>query len=105
ADADGVPRTPLKDLGISKATTDPANSPVAGAASPAPVAAVAPAPVVAAPVEAPAAPPAAPSAPPAAVEARVAEAVVEEPAAAAEVVDLPWEEPAPSLAAEPEPEP
>ncbi|WP_031673536.1 DNA polymerase III subunit gamma/tau [Pseudomonas aeruginosa] len=103
ADADGVPRTPLKDLGISKATTDPANSPVAGAASPAPVAAVAPAPVVAAPVEAPAAPPAAPSAPPAAVEARVAEAVVEEPAAAAEVVDLPWEEPAPSLAPEPEP--
>ncbi|OWK90956.1 DNA polymerase III subunit gamma/tau [Pseudomonas aeruginosa 148] len=103
ADADGAPRTPLKDLGISKATTDPTNSPVAGAASPAPVAAVAPAPVVAAPVEAPAAPPAAPSAPPAAVEARVAEAVVEEPAAAAEVVDLPWEEPAPSLAAEPEP--
>ncbi|MGI1040011.1 DNA polymerase III subunit gamma/tau [Pseudomonas aeruginosa] len=105
ADADGAPRTPLKDLGISKATTDPANSPVAGAASPAPVAAGAPAPVGAAPVEAPAAPPAAPSAPPAAVEARVAEAVVEEPAAAAEVVDLPWEEPAPSLAAEPEPEP
>lgn len=102
ADADGAPRTPLKDLGISKATTDPANSPVAGAASPAPVAAVAAAPV-AAPVEAPAAPAAAPSAPPAAVEARVAEAVVEEPAAAAEVVDLPWEEPAPSLAAEPEP--
>ncbi|MGI0819024.1 DNA polymerase III subunit gamma/tau [Pseudomonas aeruginosa] len=105
ADADGAPRTPLKDLGISKATTDPANSPVAGAASPAPVAAVAPAPVGAAPVEAPAAPPAAPSAPPAAVEARVAEAVVEEPAAAAEVVDLPWEEPAPSLAAEPAPAP
>lgn len=103
ADADGAPRTPLKDLGISKATTDPANSPVAGAASPAPVATVAPAPVVAAPVEAPAAPPAAPSAPPAAIEARVTEAVVEEPAAAAEVVDLPWEEPAPSLAAEPEP--
>ncbi len=105
ADADGAPRTPLKDLGISKATTDPANSPVAGAASLAPVAAVAAAPVVAAPVEAPAAPAAAPSAPPAAVEVRVAEAVVEEPAAAAEVVDLPWEEPAPSLAAEPEPEP
>ncbi len=105
ADADGAPRTPLKDLGISKATTDPANSPVAGAASPAPVATVAPAPVVAAPVEAPAAPPAAPSAPPVAVEARVTEAVVEEPAAAAEVVDLPWEEPAPSLAAESEPEP
>ncbi|WP_049306417.1 DNA polymerase III subunit gamma/tau, partial [Pseudomonas aeruginosa] len=105
ADADGATRTPLKDLGISKATTDPANSPVAGAASPAPVATVAPAPVVAAPVEAPAAPPAAPSAPPAAIEARVTEAVVEEPAAAAEVVDLPWEEPAPSLAAEPEPEP
>ncbi|HHQ2810144.1 TPA: DNA polymerase III subunit gamma/tau, partial [Pseudomonas aeruginosa] len=98
ADADGAPRTPLKDLGISKATTDPANSPVAGAASPAPVAAVAAASAVAAPVEPPAAPAAAPSAPPAAVEARVAEAVVEEPAAAAEVVDLPWEEPAPSLA-------
>ncbi|MGZ2927652.1 DNA polymerase III subunit gamma/tau [Pseudomonas aeruginosa] len=106
ADADGAPRTPLKDLGISKATTDPANSPVAGAASSAPVAAVvAAASAVAAPVEPPAAPAAAPSAPPAAVEARVAEAVVEEPAAAAEVVDLPWEEPAPSLAAEPEPEP
>lgn len=101
ADADGAPRTPLKDLGISKATTDPVNSPVAGAASPAPVAAVAPAPVVAAPVEAPAAPAATPSAPPAAVEARVAEA----PAAAEEVVDLPWEEPAPSIAVEPEPEP
>ncbi|MCT5186366.1 DNA polymerase III subunit gamma/tau, partial [Pseudomonas aeruginosa] len=83
ADADGAPRTPLKDLGISKATTDPANSPVAGAASPAPVAAVAPAPVVAAPVEAPAAPPAAPSAPPAAVEGRGAEGGVEEPPAAA----------------------
>ena len=27
ADADGAPRTPLKDLGISKATTDPTNSP------------------------------------------------------------------------------
>ncbi len=106
ADADGAPRTPLKDLGISKATTDPANSPVAGAASSAPVAAVvAAASAVAAPVEPPAAPAAAPSAPPAAVEVRVAEAVVEEPAAAAEVVDLPWEEPAPSLAAEPEPEP
>ncbi|MCO2359529.1 DNA polymerase III subunit gamma/tau [Pseudomonas aeruginosa] len=101
ADADGAPRTPLKDLGISKATTDPVNSPVAGAASPAPVAAVAAEPVVAAPVEAPAAPAATPSAPPAAVEARVAEA----PAAAEEVVDLPWEEPAPSIAAEPEPEP
>ncbi|HCE8558714.1 TPA: DNA polymerase III subunit gamma/tau [Pseudomonas aeruginosa] len=101
ADADGAPRTPLKDLGISKATTDPVNSPVAGAASPAPVAAVAAEPVVAAPVEAPAAPAATPSAPPAAVEARVAEA----PAAAEEVVDLPWEEPAPSIAVEPEPEP
>ncbi|MBG4597645.1 DNA polymerase III subunit gamma/tau, partial [Pseudomonas aeruginosa] len=42
AAADGAPRTPLKALGISKATTDPANSPVAGAASPARVAAVAP---------------------------------------------------------------
>ena len=124
ADADGAPRTPLKDLGISKATTDPVNSPVAGAASPAPVAAVAAEPVVAAPVEAPAAPAATPSAPPAAVEARVAEAppaavgrpppprraagaarVGDAPAAAEEVDDLPWEEPAPSIAAEPEPEP
>ncbi|WP_050480318.1 DNA polymerase III subunit gamma/tau [Pseudomonas aeruginosa] len=78
ADADGAPRTPLKDLGISKATTDPANSPVAGAASPAPVATVAPAPVVAAPVEAPE-PLAveAPSVPPAVAVEAVVETVLE----------------------------
>ncbi|MCO3130741.1 DNA polymerase III subunit gamma/tau [Pseudomonas aeruginosa] len=102
ADADGAPRTPLKNLGISKATADPANNPVAGAASPAPVAAIAAMPVVAVPAEAPLAVPAAPSAP-AAVEARVAEVAVEAAPAAAEVVDLPWEEPAPSIVAEPEP--
>ncbi|KMQ56780.1 DNA polymerase III subunit gamma/tau [Pseudomonas aeruginosa] len=99
ADADGAPRTPLKDLGISKATTDPANSPVAGAASPAPVAAVAPAPVVAAPVEAPAAPPAveAPSAPPAVAVEAVVETVLEAlPAALPVAPDEQDDEPPPA---------
>ena len=86
---------------------------MAGAASPAPVAAVAPRACRGCARRSPGCPAGSAIAPPAAVEARVAEAVVEEPAAAAEVVDLPWEEPAPSLAAEraspsgaePEPEP
>lgn len=105
ADAGGVPRMPLKDLEISKAMIDPTNSLVVGTASPALVAAVAVAPVMAASVEAPIAPPAASSAPPAAVEVRVAETVVEELVAVAEVVDLSWEEPVPSLAVGLEPEP
>ncbi|MFS2125528.1 DNA polymerase III subunit gamma/tau, partial [Pseudomonas sp. Pseusp97] len=50
ADADGAPRSPLKDLGISKATADSNPNPVAGAAGAAPVAAIAPPPVAPAPV-------------------------------------------------------
>ncbi|MDU4254706.1 DNA polymerase III subunit gamma/tau [Pseudomonas sp.] len=50
ADADGAPRSPLKDLGISKATADSNPNPVAGAAVAAPVAAIAPPPVAPAPV-------------------------------------------------------
>lgn len=41
ADADGAPRSPLKDLGISKATADSNPNPVAGAAVAAPVASIA----------------------------------------------------------------
>ncbi len=104
ADADGAPRTPLKDLGISKATTDPANSPwparprlrrslpllraCRGCAR-----------------RSPGCPAGSAIRAAGGGRARVTEAVVEEPAAAAEVVDLPWEEPAPSLAAEPGPSP
>ncbi|MGL4318539.1 MAG: DNA polymerase III subunit gamma/tau [Pseudomonas sp.] len=123
ADADGAPRSPLKELpskplGISTATADSTHNPVAGAAIagvPAPIAspAVIP-PVVAAPVP--------PVAPVAVVEAVVAPvALVSEPVAAvavaplsapsvaaAPVVDLPWEqaaaEPA-SVVAEPAAEP
>lgn len=50
ADADGAPRSPLKDLGISKATADSNPNPVAGAAVAAPVAAIAAPPVAPAPV-------------------------------------------------------
>ncbi len=69
ADADGAPRTPLKDLGISKATTDPANSPVAGAASPAPEPEPEPEPEPVAPL--------APSVPPAVAVEAVVETVLE----------------------------
>ena len=58
ADADGAPRSPLKDLGISKATADSNPNPVAGAAVAAPVASIAPPPATPAPV-APVAPAAA----------------------------------------------
>ena len=50
ADADGAPRSPLKDLGISKATADSNPNPVAGAAVAAPVASIAPPPATPAPV-------------------------------------------------------
>ncbi|QRY78421.1 DNA polymerase III subunit gamma/tau [Pseudomonas sp. PDNC002] len=50
ADADGAPRSPLKDLGISKATADSNQNPVAGAAVAAPVASIAPPAVALAPV-------------------------------------------------------
>jgi len=97
ADTHDAPRVVLKPLGISQATADPANNPVAGTAHAAPVstsvAIVAesqPAPVV--------------EAPPAAVVEQhvvVAPEVVKEPAvqsasvdiAPKKVVDLPWEEP------------
>ncbi|MBD9484241.1 DNA polymerase III subunit gamma/tau [Pseudomonas sp. PDM14] len=105
ADADGAPRSPLKDLGISKATADSSTTPVAGAAAvAAPVVAIAPpaAPVVAqtvAPALAPAlvATPVAPVAAGAAVVAPAAQVAVAEAAVAeapAPVVDVPWDTPA-----------
>jgi DNA polymerase-3 subunit gamma/tau len=113
ADADGAPRSPLKDLGISKATADSSQTPVAGvapvaapAAIVAPVAPVAPvvaqpAPVaepVAAPAPAPAPAPSevATSAAAPTVVAAPAPAPVELPAPVVEAapVDLPWEAPA-----------
>lgn len=105
ADADGAPRSPLKDLGISKATADSSQTPVAGVASvAAPAAIVAPvapvAPVVAQP--APAAEPVAAPAPseiatPAAAPAMAAApapVVLPAPVVEAPPVDLPWEAPA-----------
>ncbi|WP_430292784.1 DNA polymerase III subunit gamma/tau [Pseudomonas sp. B1-22] len=47
ADAEGSPRSPLKDLGISKATADSNPNPVAGASVAAPVASIAPPPAAA----------------------------------------------------------
>ncbi|WP_373388390.1 DNA polymerase III subunit gamma/tau [Pseudomonas alcaligenes] len=111
ADTDGAPRSPLKDLGISKATADSSQTPVAGvapmaapAAIVAPVAPVAPAvaPVAPAPqpVVAPAPAPAPEAVAPLAAIAEVpaAEPVIASVAPVAEVaqpVDLPWEAPAP----------
>ncbi|VXB94669.1 DNA polymerase III/DNA elongation factor III, tau and gamma subunits [Pseudomonas sp. 8AS] len=101
ADADGAPRSPLKDLGISKATADSTNNPVAGAALAAQPASIA-SPVVAAPVVSAPPPVVAPiaavepvPAPVAPAEVPVA-ATVAAPASApsmveAPVVDLPWE--------------
>ncbi|MEK1906079.1 MAG: DNA polymerase III subunit gamma/tau, partial [Pseudomonas sp.] len=120
ADADGAPRSPLKELpskplGISKATADSTNNPVAGAAIaavPAPIASPvaaasivsAPAPIAAPVAAEPAPAPVAPVVP----VASVAPVPVSEPVVEAPVVDLPWETPAnqPALAvAEPVPEP
>jgi len=109
ADSDDAPKPVLKPVGISQATADPATSVAAPAVvAEAPVvAAVAAAAVVAAPqavdtavVEAAPAPQPEPE-----PEAVIAEPV---PAPVAEVIDLPWEEPAGKpapVAAEPEPEP
>ncbi len=108
ADADGAPRTPLKELpGISKATADSTHNPVAGAAIAAqpasivaPVAPVAPAAQPAAPVlptpvaEAPL-PVAAPVAP--LVADTPLSANLDEAAAPVAVVDLPWDEPVAQL--------
>ncbi|QKE63111.1 DNA polymerase III subunit gamma/tau [Aquipseudomonas campi] len=103
ADADGAPRSPLKelpskDLGISKATADSTHNPVAGAAiaaQPAPIvapvapqpAAVVPAPVAAAPV-----PVSAPVAPVVVEEQSSSPVSVASVVAATPVIDLPWEE-------------
>jgi DNA polymerase-3 subunit gamma/tau len=108
ADADGAPRSPLKDLGISKATADSSQTPVAGVASVAapaaivaPVApAVAPAvpepqPVVApAPAPAPAPSETATSAAAPAMAATPAPVELPAPVVEAAPVDLPWEAPA-----------
>lgn len=106
ADTDDAPKPVLKPVGISQATADPA-TPVA-----APTVAVAP--PATAVVEPAAAAPQAP-APVEPVPAPVVETVpvvepapVIEPEPAAEVIDLPWEEPAAAPApvmAEPEPAP
>jgi len=117
ADTDEAPRVALKPLGISQATADPRSNPVAGAAMAAPAvapaaAAVAPPPLpaVALPVAAPE-PVAAPVvetsvavAAPVPVETALIAPVAPEPLvevppvgaapAAAEVIDLPWNEPA-----------
>ncbi|MDH1053449.1 DNA polymerase III subunit gamma/tau [Aquipseudomonas alcaligenes] len=109
ADADGAPRSPLKDLGISKATADSSQTPVAGvapvaapAAIVAPVAPVAPvveqpAPVaepVAAPAPAPAPSEVATSAAAPAMVAAPAPVELSAPVVEAAPVDLPWEAPA-----------
>ncbi|WP_236198719.1 DNA polymerase III subunit gamma/tau [Pseudomonas pseudonitroreducens] len=101
ADADGAPRSPLKDLGISKATADSNPNPVAGAAVAAPVASIA-APAVA-PVPAAAVAPAVVAPQPQAAPAPSAQA---EPAVAPAPVIEPVPEPAPvepEAAVQPEP--
>lgn len=128
ADNDGAPRSPLKDLGISKATADSNPNPVAGASIAAPVVSIAPppaaaptaavAPAVAAPQPqmapalqvAPAPAPVVDVAPaptlaepaPVVTESEASAPVVEAPVAD-EPVDLPWDEPAAPAAAAPTP--
>ena len=110
--ADDAPKVTLKPLGISQATADSQQNPVAGTAMPAPAPmlsspapAVAPAPVAPAPVEAVAATPAPvvepvvsepepEVVPPVAATAIVAPEPEPEPAASA-AVDVPWETTAP----------
>ncbi|MFC5695770.1 DNA polymerase III subunit gamma/tau [Pseudomonas sp. GCM10022186] len=102
ADAEGAPRVVLKDPGISQATTDPQNNPVAGAASPAPVAVATPVP---APVQAPApvvSEPVAASAP--VVEVPAPASVVEAPLASPAVEAVP-EAPVAEPVVDPVPEP
>lgn len=114
ADMDGAPRSPLKDLGISKATADSSSNPVAGAAAAAPVVAPAAVPAVSsaapasvmpapAPTPAPSAPQVA-AAPETVVAQPVAEAASAVPSSPTPVsavaeagrIDLPWEEAAAS---------
>ena len=108
ADTDDAPKPVLKPVGISQATADPATQVAAPAVAVAPPAAavVEPvAPVVTQQVQAPA--PVEPAPQPVVEPAPVIEPEPE-PEPVAEVVDLPWEEPAPAAApvvAEPAPAP
>ncbi|WP_287028289.1 DNA polymerase III subunit gamma/tau [Pseudomonas sp. UBA6310] len=102
ADADGAPSTPLKNPGISRATTDSTTNPVAGAAIAAPVVQSVPAAVAPAPVEVPPPAPAEPA--PVAVDAPPPAPVAPVAPAAAEKINPPWEESEPvetAVAAEP----
>ncbi|MDH4845552.1 DNA polymerase III subunit gamma/tau [Pseudomonas sp. BN505] len=112
ADTDDAPKPVLKPVGISQATADPA-APVAASASAGPsssVAAVPAEPVAAAPqleVPAPATADHEPEAEPD-VELQAEIEAISVPEPVAEVVDLPWEEPAAApapVAAEPVPTP
>lgn len=108
ADTDDAPKPVLKPVGISQATADPATQVAAPAVAVAPPAAVVVepvAPVVTQQVQAPA--PVEPAPQPVVEPAPVIEPEPE-PEPVAEVVDLPWEEPAPAAApvvAEPAPVP
>ncbi|WP_054881970.1 DNA polymerase III subunit gamma/tau [Pseudomonas sp. NBRC 111128] len=106
ADTDDAPKPVLKPVGISQATADPAN-PVAApapavpppAAEPAPAAPAAPAPLVVPP---PATVDHEPELP-ADAELRAEVEAISVPEPVAEVVDLPWEDPAPTSAPVAEP--
>ncbi|WDM60931.1 DNA polymerase III subunit gamma/tau [Pseudomonas sp. NEEL19] len=107
ADTDDAPKPVLKPVGISQATADPAN-PVAAPAPAVPPPAAEPAPAAPAPLVVP--PPATvdhePELP-ADAELRAEVEAISVPEPVAEVVDLPWEDPAPTSApvAEPAAEP
>lgn len=110
ADTDDAPKPVLKPVGISQATADPANAVAAPApavpppaAEPAPAAPAAPAPLVVPP---PATVDHEPELP-ADAELRAEVEAISVPEPVAEVVDLPWEDPAPTSApvAEPVAEP
>lgn len=100
AGADDAPKVTLKPLGISQATADSQQNPVAGTAMPAPVVSAPVAPAVLAPAVAI---PAEPS--PAAVVATVSPVVQEEPAPAVEAPAAPAANMSPEPEPEPEPEP
>ncbi|MBH3386659.1 DNA polymerase III subunit gamma/tau [Pseudomonas juntendi] len=103
ADTDDAPKPVLKPVGISQATADPAN-PVAAPAPAVPPPAAEPAPAAPAPLVVP--PPATvdhePELP-ADAELRAEVEAISVPEPVAEVVDLPWEDPAPTSAPVAEP--
>lgn len=102
---ESAPRTPLKSLGISPATTDSEAAPVAARPA-APVAAAAPQPVpVVEPVVTAAAPVTPAAAPVMSQPAVVAEQLAQQSASDTEAtpIDLPWEEPAAPAVAVAEP--